>query len=434
MYWKKSLAGWLVCLLALMGCDSSHESDTVRLQGRVTDASGYGTVQSASKQALPTPQATIAGAMVTAARVQRSGSLQPLAGQAQTDATGTFTLDVAAQAGDVLIIRAEKESFRSAVLVTIHAAGGRTVRVMPMTAASKVEAEVYVAVREQDDNGREDEEDAAPAQISAYVTTDLAAQVQAGGITTAQIAATLQQAAQAQAAFVRQTGASLEALAQARQRQQTAWLNLHQGLYAATNAQAEAEALITFEQAFLEAYTEAGFSAEARAKLLQTVRLAVTHLTPGGNAVAQFALRKQAEILSALATTAALEAAFKAEGATQAHMDSLVQARAQLLASLRAATSTTAIEQAYTQYSTVVEAALAASLDIHREVLANVKASLQTAINVLQTALSTARSAAAVANASAAFYSSAESTLNASLQENPHAHLAATVLALLSVR
>ena len=435
MWWKKSIALFsaLLLVLALSGCDGDSGTATVHVQGRVTDNQGYGSVQGASKQAAPTPQAAVEGAVVTAARVQGNGSLQPLDGQVQTDASGNFTLEVAAQTGDVLMLRAEKDNFRSAVLVTVNVAGGGTVRAMPMTAESKAEAEVYVAVREQDDNAREDAEDATPAQVSVYVTADLAAQLQAGGITTAQVAAALQQAARAEAAFVNRTGASLEALAQARQRQQAAWLNLQQALYAAGSAQAEAEAMTAFEQAFVEAYAEAGISAEARAKLLQTARLAVTHLAASGNATARFALRKQAEILSALATSAAIEAAFEAEGATQARMDSLRQARMQWLASLRAAASTSAIEQARAQYSSVVEAALAASLGISTEALANVKASLQTAVNALQMALSIAGSATAVAEASVAFYSSAEGTINSSLQGNARAGLAATVLALLSV-
>ncbi|WP_054684034.1 hypothetical protein, partial [Rhodothermus marinus] len=189
MWWKKSIALFsaLLLVLALSGCDGDSGTATVRVQGRVTDNQGYGGAQGASKQAAPAPQAAVEGAVVTAARVQGNGSLQPLDGQVQTDASGNFTLDVAAQTGDVLMLRAEKDNFRSAVLVTVNVAGGGTVRAMPMTAESKAEAEVYVAVREQDDNAREDAEDATPAQVSVYVTADLAAQLQAGGITTAQV-------------------------------------------------------------------------------------------------------------------------------------------------------------------------------------------------------------------------------------------------------
>lgn len=417
--------------LGLMGCDSGGDVATVRLEGRVTDAQGYGETGGPGKQGVAAVQAAIEGAVVTAARLQGNGTLQPLEGQAQSDATGAFALNVAARSGDLLMLRAEKGSFRSAVLVYVHVGSGGTVRAMPMTAESKAEAEVYVTVRNQDDNGQEDAGDASPALVAAYITSSVAAELQAGGLTTAQLATTLQQIARAEAAFVSRAGASAQALAQARQRQLSAWAALQAALHTATSAQAESNAIASFEAAFLEAYTEAGLSAEARAKLLQTARLAATRLVAGGSQTARIALRKQAEILSALATTAAVEAAFRAEGVAQSRIDSLVQARADWFASLRAASSTTAMEQARAQYIATVEAALAATLGLSSQAMANLKASLSAAKNALQTALSLASSATAVAEASLAFYSSAESTISNSLQGNARAGLAATVLALL---
>jgi hypothetical protein len=421
----------LILGLGLMGCDSGNDVGTVRLEGRVTDAQGYGKTEGVSKQETPLLQTAIEGAVVTAARIQGNGTLQPLGGQAQTDATGAFSLNVAARSGDLLMLRAEKGSFRSAVLVYVHAGSGGTVRTMPMTAESKAEAEVYVAVRNQDDNDQEDAGDASPALVAAYITASLAAELQAGGLTTAQLATSLQQIARAEAAFVSQAGVSTQALTQARQRQLAAWTALQADLHAATSAQAESNAIANFEASFLEAYTEAGLSAEARAKLLQTARLAATRLMAAGSPTARFALRKQAEILSALATTAAIEGSFRAAGVAQSRIDSLVQARAALLASLHAAATTTAIEQARAEYAAVAEAALRATLNMSSQALANLKASLSAARNALQTALSLAGSATAVAEASLAFYGSAESTISNSLQGNARAGLAATVLALL---
>ena len=410
----------LIPVMVFIGCDSDNGSASERaftFEGRVTDDAGFG------------KRANVEGAVVTAANLESSGSLTTLAGETTTDADGGFSLEVDG-ATDVVVLKAEKETFASEVLVLHKLEAGGTIRTMPMTVESEAEAAVYVESARNGSAG----EGLTAADVAAYVNKGLAAEWKAGSTTATQIVAALEASAQAEADFFEEAEDADVDSDELRQQELSSFLTLQAGLNGASTASAQTEAMSTFEQALIAAYTEAGASLEAQAKARQTARAALVKFYSQAGTQARFALRQQAEILTSLATCRAIEAAFEADGASETRLNSLVQARTNLIAALRAASSVDAMANAHATYEADVEVELMAELNISTAVLALVETALTTAKAALDASVAGAASARAVATAYTTFYTTAETSAQTTLATTSNAELGAGVLALLSAQ
>ena len=402
----------------MAGCDASganDDNDSVAVEGRVTDDSGY------SKS-----QASIEGATVTAVRVNPDGGRHRLSGETTTDAQGRFELNTDEAASNVLILRAEKESFATSALV--YTKGRADVRSMPMTTESHAEADVYVEARKQAKKGA-----TTIADVAAHVDADVAAEIAAEKTTAAKVAAAIRSSAEAEAEYIEDEEPDAEE-DEAREQKREAFFTLQVQLAASSDASAQAEAIESFEAHLARAYMEAGASAEAQARASLAARSALVQMSSSVSSKARLALRKRAEVIAALATAHAVEAEFEAEGASQAEIDALVSARAALLAELRAADSESEIDAAHATYQSSVEAALSSELDVDVSIISAAQVGFGVARQTLNLALSTTSSAKAVATAYAAFYTSVHTSAMTSFDSNAKADLAATVLVLLSAQ
>lgn len=427
MFFKRinqiSLSALLLALFVLTtGCDSAGvdeeeptEEPTMSVEGRATDDSGY------SKQ-----MANIEGAVVTAASVAADGSQSALSGQATTDAQGNFRLETEKTSSNVLVLQAENANFSSKVIV--YTAGRQSLRAMPMTAESRAEADVYVEARQQATMGA-----TTVGDVAAYVSAQVASEIEAGQTTAADVAAAVRSSAEAEAKYAEENEPDVK-VADARGQKRKAFVTLQADLAAASDASAQAAAVEAFEAHVARAYEEAGASSEAQAKASLAGRAALVQMSSGVSANARLALQKRAEVLAARAAANALEATFKAKGAADARLNALQAARAQLLTDLRAATTADEIATARASYQTSVESELAAEFDVDAATLTAAQTGLATAKQALSAAVDAAGSGEAVAKAYAAFYASAEASAKASFRANPNAELAATALVLLSAQ
>ena len=423
---KLSLAALLVAAFALTtGCDSSganEAEDGLTIEGRATDDSGY------SKS-----RGRIEGAAVTAVSVEADGSRRNLSGKTTTDAEGHFRLETDAATPKVLILRAETESFATSALV--YAEGRSSVHAMPMTAESHAEADVYVEARNQASyfEARDQASRGATiADVAAFVDTQVAASIQAGQTTAEKVAAAVRSSVEAEVAYAKEASPDVHE-DEAREQKLEAFFTLQAALAASSNTAAQVEATEAFEARLARAYVEAGASAEAQAKASLAARLV---LSPVGSD-AGLALRKRAEVIAALATTHAVEAAFEAGGATQARIDAVAAAGATLLAELRAVTLEgyqSQVDAAHATYQSSVEAELSNELDVDASAISEAQASFSVAEQILTNMLSVTGSAKAITEAYSAFYTHAEASARRSFSGNAKASLAATVLVLLSAQ
>ncbi len=399
--------------LLLAGCDSATgpglESDTT-FEGRVTDDAGFGKAAG-----------NVEGAVVTASNVSASGSANRIDGEATTNAEGRFQLDTREAANEV-VLTAEKADFRSKVMAFTD--GRARIDAMPMTTETYGEAEVFLEARRQDDD-----DDVTMSDVAVYVTQESAAEASTNANAAARIAAAIVAEAQTKKDYVREERGS-EEVAEARDRENQAFLTFQAELSASGSASAQAEAIHAFEEALIQAYTDAGVAIETQARARQAARTAVVKFGSEASLTARLHLRKKAEILAALATSEAIEASFRASGATNARVSALEQARSTLISRLRAAASISAMVDAKAEYEADVRDELAAEIGVDSNVLATADAALLTARTALNVALTTAGSARAVAQAHASFYASAEAAAETSLAVSSDAELGANVLTL----
>ena len=405
------LAFLLAAAVLVTGCDSTDgvESDAT-FEGRVTDEGGFGKTM-----------ADIEGAVVTASNVTAGGTTQ-LSGEATTNAQGRFSLDVDG-AADEVVLTAQKASFRARTMA--YTAGRGRVKTMPMTMESTGEADVFIQVR-----GRSDAADVMMSDVAVYVTEQVAAEIDGNTSAAANVAAAIAAEARAKREYVREEEGD-ENIDEIEENENDAFLQLQADLYASSSASAEAAAMEAFENALIEAYSDADVSIETQAKARHAGRAAISVFT---NGTASFHLRKRAELMAALATAHAIEAAFRAEGASSARLNALAQARSTLISNIRAASSTTAVASAKANYASSVETELASEAQVSTNVLSTATTAMGIAKATLDITVNTASSASVIAAAHATFFQSAESAAQSSIgSATTKASLAARVLALLEV-
>ena len=414
----------VLALLVFTGCDSDgldgNGDANVTIEGEVTDDSGFGKTATA-----------IEGAVVTAAAVQSDGSLRTLSGQATTNAEGRFSLNIEATA-DMIVLTAQKTNFASKVLVAVESRSSGTVRAMPMNIESEAEAKVFVEIRTADSS---DTNRATVADAAVFVNQELALAIENGSTTAAEIAAAIQAAARAEAEFIDEAeDAPDEANDEVADQERATFAQLQADLAVATSAQAEAEALNTFQSNLINVYSEVGVTLETQARARQSGQSALVRFSAISDSDARFALRKQATVITSLATALAVEARFEAEGAEASRTQALAEARTTLLAELRAATSQSALLAAQAAYESSVKAELQAELDINAVTLTAAEASLTPAKATLDASVDAATSADAVATAYMTFFVTAETTAETALSSSAKASLGASVLTLLTVQ
>ena len=199
-------------------------------------------------------------------------------------------------------------------------------------------------------------------------------------------------------------------------------------------AEAESVALSAFEQGYVAAYGDGGASIEAQAKARQAGRASLLKFYNASSAEARFALRQQAEILTSTATARAIEAAFETEGASDASLEALAQARVRLMTALRAASSERNLDDALREYESAVESQIVAELSIAVSILGLVDTALSAAKATLEASIASAASAEAVASAYVTYFASAEASASAAFETVGNAELGAQVVTLLSVQ
>jgi hypothetical protein len=404
--------------LLLAGCDTGGSANRIEFRGQVTDNQGF------AKTA-----GTIEGATVTAADVSASGRITALSGEAVTDAQGQYNLTVNTRS-DIVLLRAERSGFDSRVLAYVNARG--TIDARPMTLRTTRESDVYVEAVET-----QDREYVTIADVSVHMTTSLAVNMESGNASAAAIGAAIAAAARTEAEFAAHHGGVTGARERDKRRVRlNAFAEMQTAFATTANAEARATAFRVFEEAVANAYTAANVSADVQARARLAQRNALDRMAAGAQigSQARLQLQKQSEVLAALAASQAIEAHFRAQNAAEARLNALIEARNTLLADLRAATSANAIATAKTQYRNRVEAELATQLEVSSSIIAASRTGLTAVRQTLQTALTAATGTRAMADAHAAFYTSAETSVEGSMTgvTTAQARFAASVLTLLA--
>ena len=417
-FWQRvgpySMVALLVLAFGLVGCDSGPDDGDgpTEVEGRVTNDQGYTSNLTAGGEspadASSRAFAQVEGAVVTAASVNAEGDMDRLDGSATTDVEGQYSLQLD-ESSNYLIVSAAESSFDSKVMV--YARGASSVDAMPMTTESEWEADVYVEAKERDDD------EVAMADVAAYVDAQASAAIESGSTTSAVIAAVIVEALRAE--YHAAESADEEADdGDIKEQKESAFFDLQSDLHASSDTEANA-VVYAFEEAFANAYLDAGASAETQAQAHQSGGATTVRLSGDADVSsdARFNLRQRAHIIAGAATGAALEARAEASGASQATVDAIGDARADLLASIRNATNMQAIASAQADFESDVKATLADELDVSVGALNTALDAAATSETTLSATLDLGVEVSGenVGEAYAAFYSAARSAIQAAL-------------------
>jgi hypothetical protein len=323
-------------------------------------------------------------------------------------------------AASVIRLNAEgDDDFSSSVLVQVDGQG--EVEAQPMTAETAAEANVYVAAKSEDEASSH-EEGVTAADVALYVNAEAAADLNAGQAAAADVATAIASSVEAESRMNSNAdgGASAGAVAETKA---TLYAELQSSLAAASNAEARAQAVTAFENGMANLYVEAGGSEESQARSRQTSTSVMIEFSAETSSQAELGLRRQAELLRATATAHAEEALFEAQGASTATIDALVDARQQLTADIRAATSVSAMVDAHSDYEAEVKTQMEGTFGVSTTAIAAAEMAIEANVTTLFTALAEIGgelkgAVEAAVNAYSTFYANAQAAAKASFEAN----------------
>ncbi|MBO6586514.1 MAG: hypothetical protein JJ953_10445 [Gracilimonas sp.] len=330
----------LITALVAMGCStSSSNNGSATIEGSVQPES--------SKQKVAT--SSVEGAVVTAARVTSDGSLETMEGtETETNASGSFMLEVDVEAAENIVIVAKKEGNEWRGFLSGEVENGSSVSLKPINTESTAESSVFAEVVA---SGNADI--VQKSDIEAVVTNNVASEVESGLTSSAQIAAALKNSAEARVEFYSEMmqDNSEEALEETYELLAEAQFQLESELAASSSAEARSEAYDVFIESTVNAYVNAGLDASATAKALEMwSRVTVNSMTAVSSEIKNDA-RAQASLIAAtavdLAVQAEAEATEMSESSKQAIIDAGVELRSDIEASAGVASEVEAAFEAY---------------------------------------------------------------------------------------
>ncbi|MEX2398402.1 MAG: hypothetical protein WD491_15295 [Balneolales bacterium] len=372
------------------GCDSGvdavGDTESVTVSGQATENGSTQNNQRAGKTAESSEVLnSVEGAVVTAVAVHADGSVSTLEGETTTDANGEFTLTAEGEgAADYIRVFAQGDGeFETSSIVQVN--GRETVNSPPLTAESHAHADIYLEAKSED-NSNSHYEGVTAADVSIFVNADLAADINARTESAADMGIAIANAVNAQIEYntKAEAGIDMNAIADARS---DAYARFQSDLAAATDAEARTEAYANLEESYINVFSENGANFETQAQFNQTFTSILIEASGEADGNAELNLRKQAELILSTTSALAIEEKFEAEGASEVTLDALAEARTEVVADIRQATSAKAIVDAKAEYKASVDAETESHFNISSEMRTTAEGEINSSINALQNAL-----------------------------------------------
>ena len=402
------------------GTDSMNDEEAVTVSGRVTDDNQSSESTHTAKSSEPSATG-VEGAVITAVAVAADGSVSTLNGETTTDVNGEFSFVAEGEgATDHIRILANSDGdYESSVIVQVN--GRNSVQTRPLTAETHAEAEVYLEAKANDDADSH-EEGVMAADVAVFVNGDVAAAINTGEQSAAEIGAAIANSVMTRAEYNANAEAGVDMAAVAVAKLE-AFAEYQAELAAASEAEARAEAVAALEEAYVNIFADAGADAETQAELHQAGTFLLMEASGDVSGNAETGLRKKAEIIRTHATALALKAMFEAEGASESTIQAIADARAAFVSEMKAAADMDAIIEAKNDFSAVIDVEVESHFDISSEIRAAAAAEMQGHVELFKSTLAALSIFASTiadeaAEAYATFHAEAKSNTRAVLENS----------------
>lgn len=368
----------LLLIISVIGVacgDSTTGShpDSATVNGRVDNTSSNSSSEKVQQKSLE-------GAIVTAARVSSSGQLQSIGNaETETNAEGEFSLqingDAVANAGNQIVIVAEKNGQKAKAFLTEELESGSSVQVQPITFESSAEASVYQKVVAHGDT-----ELVSKADIEAMVDESVAMDIESNADHAAELATALAARAEALATFYSRQGIEItnEQMDNIQQIKMQAQLELEDKLNATTSAEQQQAAIEAFLKTVAKAQTEADISASAAAEAWESSSRVLFKQSADLSADARAAVRKNVAYMTTYTMEMGVEAQMKATGATESSISAAADAAATLRSNISAMSdaSQANIEAAFEDFNNQVVAIMENDANVSGDLFASANATI----------------------------------------------------------
>ncbi|SMO33878.1 hypothetical protein [Gracilimonas mengyeensis] len=245
--------------------------------------------------------------VVSAARINSDGSFSIIEGsETEVDASGNFTLTVDAETANNIAVVAENEGQEFKGYLSSEIENGQTYTLKTLNTEYTAESEVYAEVIASGNSDIVQKSD-----IEAMISSEAAANIESDASAAANIASSLEHAAEARAEFfaVHVENNSQAALETTYEELAEAQVRLEAELEANTNAEARQEAYEVFTQSIVDAYAAAELEASSTAKAIEMwSRVAINSMSD-----VEADVREDARLHASTITAIALDLAVQAE-------------------------------------------------------------------------------------------------------------------------
>lgn len=322
------------------GCSTNSSNDSsATISGSVEGQQGQQKAQFSN----------VEGAVVTAAEVTSSGSVQTIDGtETETDASGNFNLDVDVESAQNIAIVAENEGQTWMGYLSSEVENGSSYTLKPINTESTAETEVYTEVVSSGNANL-----VSKADVEAAVSNNSAAAINSSSSNASRVATGLKNAAEARAEFYAETigDGSEDALNATAQAAAQAQFQLETELASTTSEQEREEAYDIFVESMVNAYTSAGLEASSAAKSIEMWSRVYVNSVASTSTEVRDDARQNSSLLTATAIDLAVRSEAEASGMSESSQQAIADAGIELKSAVKASAGVQSeVEAAFEAY------------------------------------------------------------------------------------
>ncbi|MFA6596263.1 MAG: hypothetical protein WCS69_00960 [Ignavibacteriaceae bacterium] len=410
------IAVTIITSLFLASCANNDpvgsSGGTSKVAGRVSSTNGL-QKSTYSESTLSGVQ----GATVVLVQVQADGSLKTVSTQnIQTDAAGKFVIETNLSGTGNLVVVATKGTTEWKAIVSSKVQSGTTVYAPPLTTESTAETNIYIKL-------------VSEGHASDFDEADLKL------LLNAQAAGNIQGDSQAESDFIHAFQASSQASAQASgnsyfglsssqiqtmmQAKADAEAKFDAALYNSSDTETETEnSMDDYEGTVLTAYSSGIANAYTYAELMRIGVTTFVNASASMNSDLRLAIAKSFYARYAFVLNYAMKQQFQAAGASNAQVNSVASAGADLYASIKSSADFNQIATAFVQYHSSIISQLQVTMSSYASMIDTIDSTINSTISakaVLNASVNGTTSLNTIINAYVTFFNAVKTTTQTSL-------------------
>jgi hypothetical protein len=416
----------IITALAALGCSSnSSDSQSATIKGSVES-------QNAKQKAV---QQSVEGAVVTAARVTSSGSFETINGtKTETDASGSFTLNVDVEAAKHIIVVAEKEGMEWKGYLSGHVENGSSFTLKPLKSESSAETIVFAQVVAAGDADIVQKSD-----VEAVVSNSVASEIESGLTASGQLAASLANSAEARVEFYSgMMGEEAEkSLQETYELLAEAQFRLESELAASSSAEARSDAYGLFIESSINAYMNAGLDASSTAKALEIWGRTTINSMAAVSSDIKEDVRVQTSLIVATAIDLAMQAEAEASGMSENSKQAVINAGIELRSDIKASAGIASdVEAAFEAYHDDIRNTMESDTAFEATLIFNVDSEINSndgAKSTFSSSISGVLNASTIFDIYSTFYTDINSTVESLMTNNSESEIEVVTQAMILI-